>query len=182
MVSSPWRTACGHLLVWNPIQVVKTSQLLSIIVEVCRPIDQRRNIPQTSGQGRQRTTGKSQKDHFGTIKSVHSGKGLSMVSRIWHGYTTEANADAYERLLKEEIFVGINNRHIQGYCGIHLLRRNVGNTVEFITIMWFETIEAVRQFAGDDYEKAVVPDRARTLLSHFDERSQHYDVKVDRTN
>jgi hypothetical protein len=105
-----------------------------------------------------------------------------MVSRIWHGYTTQANADAYERLLKEEIFVGISNRHIQGYHGIHLLRRNVGNTVEFITIMWFDTIEAVRQFAGDDYEKAVVPDHARTLLSHFDERSQHYDVKVEGTN
>jgi len=104
-----------------------------------------------------------------------------MVSRIWHGYTTQANAEDYERLLKEEIFVGISNRHIRGYRGIHLLRRNVGNTVEFITIMWFDTVEVVRQFAGDDYEKAVVPDRARTLLSHFDDRFQHYDVKAEST-
>jgi hypothetical protein len=92
-----------------------------------------------------------------------------MISRIWHGYTTTGNAEAYEGLLKEEIFVGISNRNIQGYRGIHLLRRNVGSAVEFITIMWFDTIDAVRQFAGEDYEKAVVPDRARALLSRFDE-------------
>lgn len=102
-----------------------------------------------------------------------------MISRIWHGYTTQTNADAYESLLKEEIFVGINNRHIRGYCGIDLLRRNMGEEVEFITIMWFNSIQAVREFAGDDYEKAVVPPEARALLSRFDERSQHYDVKAE---
>jgi heme-degrading monooxygenase HmoA len=102
-----------------------------------------------------------------------------MISRIWHGYTTQANAEAYENLLKDEIFVGIGNRRIRGYRGIHLLRRNVGDVVEFITIMWFDSTEAVREFAGDDYEKAVVPDHARTLLSRFDERSQHYDVKAE---
>ncbi len=102
-----------------------------------------------------------------------------MISRIWHGYTTQANADAYESLLKGEIFVGINNRHIRGYRGIDLLRRNIGDEVEFITIMWFDSIQAVREFAGDDYENAVVPPKARALLSRFDERSQHYDVKAE---
>jgi len=103
-----------------------------------------------------------------------------MISRIWHGYTTKANADAYESLLKEEIFVGIGGRKIRGYRGIHLLRRNVGDAVEFITIMWFDSIDAVREFSGEDYEKAVVPAKARALLSSFDERSQHYDVKAER--
>lgn len=102
-----------------------------------------------------------------------------MISRIWHGYTTQANADAYESLLKSEIFVGINNRHIRGYRGIDLLRRNIGEEVEFITIMWFDSLQAVRGFAEDDYEKAVVPPEARALLSRFDERSQHYDVKAE---
>jgi heme-degrading monooxygenase HmoA len=102
-----------------------------------------------------------------------------MISRIWHGYTTQANADAYENLLKSEIFVGISRRRIDGYRGIHLLRRNVADSVEFITIMWFDSIEAVRIFAGDDYEKAVVPPGAQALLSRFDDRSQHYEVKVD---
>lgn len=102
-----------------------------------------------------------------------------MISRIWHGWTTPANADAYETLLKSEIFIGIQNRQIAGYRGIQLLRRDLGNEVEFITIMWFDGIAAVRAFAGEDYAVAVVPAKARALLSRFDERSQLYEVKVE---
>jgi heme-degrading monooxygenase HmoA len=102
-----------------------------------------------------------------------------MISRIWHGYTTEAKADTYENLLKSEILVGIGKRGIKGYQGVQLLRRNVKDEVEFVTIMWFDSIEAVREFAGEDYEKAVVPPPARAILSRFDERSQHYEVKTD---
>ena len=103
-----------------------------------------------------------------------------MISRIWHGYTTQANAEKYESLLKSEIFVGISNRHIKGYRGIQLLRRDVPEGVEFITIMWFDTIDAVKEFAGEDYEQCVVPAAARAVLSRFDERSQHYNVEVER--
>jgi hypothetical protein len=103
-----------------------------------------------------------------------------MISRIWHGWTTPANADAYETLLKEEIFVGIANRQIAGYRGIHLLRRDLGDEVEFVTIMWFDSLDNVREFAGDDYEVAVVPPAARAVLARFDARSQHYEVRVDR--
>ncbi|MDH5390522.1 MAG: antibiotic biosynthesis monooxygenase [Candidatus Bathyarchaeota archaeon] len=102
-----------------------------------------------------------------------------MISRVWHGWTTPANADAYEALLKSEIFTGIQDRQIAGYRGIHLFRRNLGDEVEFVTVMWFDTIEAVRAFAGEDYEVAVVPPKARALLSRFDARSQHYEVKAE---
>jgi antibiotic biosynthesis monooxygenase (ABM) superfamily enzyme len=101
-----------------------------------------------------------------------------VISRIWHGWTTPENADAYESLLKNEIFTGISNRKIAGYRGIHLLRRDLGKEVEFITIMWFDSIDAVRSFAGEDYEVAVVPPKARALLSRFDAKSQHYEVKA----
>src|SRR5512136_979119 len=101
-----------------------------------------------------------------------------MISRIWHGWTTPGNADDYEALLKEEIFTGIEGRHIPGYRGIQLLRRAAGDEVEFITIMRFDDLEAVRQFAGDDYEAAVVPPKARALLAHFDARSQHYEERT----
>ena len=103
-----------------------------------------------------------------------------MISRIWHGWTTPANADAYETLLKSEIFTGIAARQIAGYRGIHLLRRDIGNEVEFVTIMWFDSLDAVREFAGEDYEVAVVPPKARAILSHFDARSQHYNVEVEQ--
>jgi len=102
-----------------------------------------------------------------------------MISRVWHGWTTPANADAYEALLKSEIFTGIESRRIAGYRGIHLFRRNLGKEVEFVTVMWFDSIDAVRAFAGEDYEVAVVPSKARALLSRFDARSQHYEVKTE---
>lgn len=100
-----------------------------------------------------------------------------MISRIWHGWTTPGNADKYEMLLKEEIFIGIQNLHIHGFKSIQLLRRNVGNEVEFVTIMLFDSLDAVREFAGEDYEAAVVPEKARAVLSHFDHRSQHYEIR-----
>ena len=99
-----------------------------------------------------------------------------MISRIWHGWTTRENADAYEKLLRTEIFSGIAKRSIQGYRGIHLLRRDVDDGVEFVTIMWFDSLDAVRAFAGEDYEAAVVPPKARELLSRFAARSAHYQV------
>ncbi len=102
-----------------------------------------------------------------------------MIGRIWHGWTKPENADAYEALLKEEIFLGIQNRQIDGYRGIQLFRRDLKPEVEFITIMWFKSLEAVRTFAGEDYEMAVVPPKARALLARFDERSQHYEVRAE---
>jgi len=103
-----------------------------------------------------------------------------MISRIWHGWTTPDNADTYEALLKEEIFVGIENRQISGFKGIQLLRRDVGDEVEFVTIMTFDSLDAICEFAGEDYEVAFVPEKARAVLSRFDERSQHYEIRVER--
>jgi heme-degrading monooxygenase HmoA len=104
-----------------------------------------------------------------------------VISRIWHGYTTPDNADTYEQLLRSEIFTGIVGRDIEGFREIQLFRRDAGGEVEFITVMWFDSIEAVREFAGDDYEVAVVPAAARAVLARFDARSQHYEVRERRS-
>ena len=101
-----------------------------------------------------------------------------MICRIWHGWTSPDNADSYESLLREEVFRGIASRDISGYSGIELLRRPLEAEVEFVTLMWFDSIDAVRAFAGQDYERAVVPPEARAILSHFDERSTHFEVRV----
>jgi heme-degrading monooxygenase HmoA len=103
-----------------------------------------------------------------------------MICRIWHGWTKPANADPYERLLKTEIFHGIAGRRIPGYQGIELLRRDGDGLVEFVTMMWFDSVDAVRAFAGADYEVAVVPPAAQALLDHFDQRSSHYEVRQPR--
>ena len=99
-----------------------------------------------------------------------------MISRLWRGWTSRENADAYEKLLRTEIFQGIAGRSVQGYRDIHLLRRDVDDGVEFVTIIWFDSLDAVRAFAGEDCEVAVVPPKARQLLSRFDGRSAHYRV------
>ena len=100
-----------------------------------------------------------------------------MIARIWRGWTTPENADVYENLLKTEIFPGIASKNVAGYRGIQLYRRALNGEVEFMTIMWFDSWEAVRDFAGEEYEKAYVPAKAREVLSRFDERSQHYEIR-----
>src|ERR687884_982338 len=97
-----------------------------------------------------------------------------MISRLWHGWTTRENADAYETLLKTRILPGI--RRVNGYRGAYLLRRDDGDSVEFVTLTLFESMDAVRAFAGSDYERAVIEPEARKLLSRFDERSRHYEI------
>jgi quinol monooxygenase YgiN len=100
-----------------------------------------------------------------------------MIERIWHGWTTRGNADAYERLLRGRIVPAILGRGIAGFHGIDLMLREAGDEVEFVTVMRFESTAAVRAFAGDDHEKAVVPADARALLARFDETAAHYEVR-----
>lgn len=102
-----------------------------------------------------------------------------MICRIWHGWTTPENADAYETLLRTEVLPGIAARENPGYRGAHLLRRSLEGEVEFITLLWFDSLDAVRRFAGEDYEAAYVPPKAREVLSRFDERSQHYETRLE---
>lgn len=100
-----------------------------------------------------------------------------MIARIWHGWTNPENADEYERLLKEEIFPEIAAKDMDGYNGIRLLRRELDEEVEFITLMWFDSWEAVTQFAGEDYERSYVPANAREVLARYDDHSQHYEMR-----
>lgn len=100
-----------------------------------------------------------------------------MIARVWRGWTTPENADEYERLLKAQIFPAILAKGVQGYRGITLLRRPVDDEVEFETLMVFDSLAAVRGFAGEDYERAYVPEAARRVLIRFDERSRHYEIR-----
>lgn len=103
-----------------------------------------------------------------------------MIERIWHGWTAPEDADRYERLLREEIVPGIASKDLEGYRRFRLLRRAAGEEVEFLTVMSFESMDAVRAFAGDDPEAAYVPPEAREVLARFDERVRHYELRDDR--
>lgn len=105
-----------------------------------------------------------------------------MVMRYWRGWTTPSNADAYERIVSQDVLPSIAARDIAGYRGAYLLRRDVGDgaaggdEVEFATVMVFDSLDAVRAFGGEDYETAYVPPQAREVLARFDDVSAHYDV------
>lgn len=108
-----------------------------------------------------------------------------MIARIWHGWTTPENVDAYERLLREEIFPGIAAKGVAGYRGIDLLRRSpapgdLDSEVELVTVMWFDSWEAVKGFAGEDYAASYVPASARKVLARHDSHSTHYEVRERR--
>jgi antibiotic biosynthesis monooxygenase (ABM) superfamily enzyme len=102
-----------------------------------------------------------------------------VIARLWHGWTAPENADDYEEFLRTKMFPSIHR--VPGYVGADLLRHDAGDEVAFVTITRFESLESVRAFAGEDYEQAVVEPEARTLLSHFDERSEHYEVVIDHS-
>jgi antibiotic biosynthesis monooxygenase (ABM) superfamily enzyme len=99
-----------------------------------------------------------------------------MITRLWRGWTAAADADAYERFLLVELFPAM--RAIQGFLGAEVLRRPDGDEVAFVTLTRFESIAAIRAFAGDDYETPVLEPQARALLSRHDARAQHFDTRV----
>jgi heme-degrading monooxygenase HmoA len=99
-----------------------------------------------------------------------------VIARIWRGWTTPENADAYQRIVSDEVLPSIAGRNLDGYHGAYLLRRELDGEVEFATITLFDTLDDVRAFAGEDYEAAYVPPRARAVLARFDQRSAHYET------
>jgi heme-degrading monooxygenase HmoA len=99
-----------------------------------------------------------------------------MIGRLWQGWTTRTNADGYEALLRTRILPGIHR--VPGYRGAYLLRRDAGHEVEFVTLTLFESLDAVRGFAGPEYEKAVILPEAEALLARHEPRARHFEIVV----
>ena len=102
-----------------------------------------------------------------------------MICRLWRRWTTPENADAYQRIVHTEVIPGIEARKIPGFRHIDLMKRELGDEVEFQTLMWFDSLEAIIAFMGEDYAVSHVPPAARAVLKRFDERAAHYEV-IDR--
>jgi hypothetical protein len=102
-----------------------------------------------------------------------------MICRLWRGWTTPENADAYERVVRSEVIPGIEARNIPGFRQIDLMKRDLGEEVEFQTLMWFDSLDSIKAFMGDDYAVSHVPAAARAVLKRFDDRAAHYGV-IDR--
>jgi antibiotic biosynthesis monooxygenase (ABM) superfamily enzyme len=101
-----------------------------------------------------------------------------MIARIWHGWTKPEHARAYEDMLREEIFPGIARRQIKGYRGAELFIHEGRVETEFVTLLRFDAMEAVKEFAGTDESKPVIYPKAEALLTRMDERSRHYRIAI----
>jgi heme-degrading monooxygenase HmoA len=102
-----------------------------------------------------------------------------MIARVWHGWASPATADAYQKHFQTEVLRHLDR--VDGFRGAQLWRREHEGQVEFVAVTTFDSLDAVRGFAGSDYERAVVEPEARRILSRFDERCEHYQVAVART-
>jgi len=102
-----------------------------------------------------------------------------MICRMWRGWTASANADAYEGYLKDELFPRLQAELTnQGYRGYHLLRLETGTETEFVTLVWFESLQSVQSFAGANYEIPVISEKARRWLVRYAERCEHYELSA----
>jgi len=103
-------------------------------------------------------------------------RSYQMIARLWRGWTSSENADAYERLLREQVLPGL--QQIDGYRGGYILRQEGTDEVEFVVMNLFESLEAVRAFAGPEYTVPVFEPEARQLLSKVEPVARHYEVKT----
>jgi heme-degrading monooxygenase HmoA len=100
-----------------------------------------------------------------------------VIARMWRGWARSDQADRYEQHYRSEVMATL--AQVPGFRGARLLRRRIGEETEFVSLTLFEDLDAVRGFAGPDYETAVVAGEARTMLSRFDERVRHYETAFE---
>ena len=98
-----------------------------------------------------------------------------MIARIWHGWTKPGDAEAYEELVRDEIFPSIAARRIEGYGGAELFIREDSDEVEFVTLLRFDSMDAVAEFAGIDAGKPVIFPKAEALITRM-EHARHYRI------
>ena len=102
-----------------------------------------------------------------------------MICRLWRGWTSPENAAAYQRILLTDVIPAIEARKIPGFRQIDVMKRDLGHEVEFQTLMWFDSLDAIKAFMGEDYAVSHVPPAAQAVLKRFDSRAAHYEV-IDR--
>jgi len=98
------------------------------------------------------------------------------IKRVWHGWTTHKNAELYQELLHKVVFPSIEAKNTSGFRSVELLRRDLKDEVEFVTIMTFNSLQNVKDFQGKDYKKSYVPEPAQKLLKRWEKTANHFDV------
>jgi heme-degrading monooxygenase HmoA len=100
-----------------------------------------------------------------------------MIARYWRGWTKTQDAEAYEALLKNKVLPGLKD--VEGYKGGYVFRHDGAEEAEFVVVNFFDSLDAVRRFAGPEYSVAVFEPEAKRLLSRIEPTAAHYEVRVD---
>jgi heme-degrading monooxygenase HmoA len=100
-----------------------------------------------------------------------------VIARFWRGWTRAVDAHHYDEHYRADVLPGL--RQIAGFRGARLLQRVVDDETEFVSVTFFDNLDAIRAFAGADHEVAVVADDARRVLVRFDDRVVHYEVSAE---
>lgn len=101
-----------------------------------------------------------------------------MIARVWTARTTKSSAPAYANHLRHHVLPAV--KAVDGYAGAMLLQRDeTSSAVEVLVVTFWASLDAIRGFAGDDLEAAVVNDEAKPMLTGFDRRVRHYEIVVD---
>lgn len=98
------------------------------------------------------------------------------ITRIWRGWTSKENADKFQKTLTDEAIPSIESNKPKGCLGIQVLKRETGEEVEFTTIMLFNSLSAIKEFAGEDYEAAHIDPKVKPLLLRYDGRVAHHET------
>lgn len=106
---------------------------------------------------------------------------VAAVARVWRGWTTTENADAYQAIAEGEVFPAIMARRIPGLLRAHVLRSDdiVEGEVEFTTVIWFDSLDSVKGFMGENYREAHLPENARAVLTRFDAEAKHFHLTAE---
>ena len=102
-----------------------------------------------------------------------------MINRLWYDWTTPANADTFELMLRTDILPEISARKLPGYQGAQVMRRDTPDESEFVTMLSFDSFEDIRSFAGEKLEVALVPESVQDILLRYGSVAYHYEVKAD---
>ena|SRR5258705_9534462 len=100
-----------------------------------------------------------------------------MIIREWRGRAANSNADAYPKHFRMNVIPEL--RRVQGFLGAHLSARQLNDRIEFLVLTRWQSMDAIRGFAGDDVRRAVVEPEAVAALVDFEDCVRHYEVIED---
>jgi len=106
-------------------------------------------------------------------------KDKSKIIRTWKGWTLLENAQTYEDMLTKKVFPSVKQRGVDGLEKVNVSTAQHRDEVEFLIVLQFESLDAVKQFAGEDYEKAFIPDYAKQVLTRYDDTAEHFILKAE---